>query len=114
MSIGYLEIVSKDVEREIAILEGVNGISFGDPVAALGGARTATTSDGTRIGVRAPMHDPEEAVSRPYFKTDTLQETVDAAVARGAELAVPPMELPGEGMIALYFVDGVQYGLWQD
>ena len=114
MTIRYLEIVSKDVDREIAILEGLNGVSFGDPVAALGGARTATLLDGTRIGVRAPMHDAEEAVARPYFKTETLQETVDAAVANGAELAVPPMELPGEGMIALYFVDGIQYGLWQD
>lgn len=114
MTIRYLEIVSKDVDREIAILEVQKGIRFGDPVAALGGARTATLSEGSRIGVRAPMHDAEEAVARPYFLTDTLQETVDAAVANGAELAVPPMELPGQGTIALYFVDGVQYGLWQD
>ena len=114
MTIRYLEIVSKDVDREIAILEVQKGIRFGDPVAALGGARTATLSEGSRIGVRAPMHDAEEAVARPYFLTDTLQETVDAAIANGAELAVPPMELPGQGTIALYFVDGVQYGLWQD
>lgn len=114
MTIRYLEIVSKDVDREIAILEAQKGVRFGEPVAALGGARTATLTEGTRIGVRAPMHDAEEAVARPYFLTDALQETVDAAVAKGAELAVPPMELPGQGTIALYFVDGVQYGLWQD
>lgn len=114
MTIRYLEIVSKNVDREIEILESQNGIKFGDAVAALGGARTATSGDGTTIGVRAPMHDAEEPVARPYFLTETLQETLDAAVAKGAELAVPPMELPGQGTIALYFVDGVQYGLWQD
>ena len=114
MTIRYLEIVSKNVEREIEILEVQKGISFGDPVAELGGARTAALAEGTTIGVRAPMHDAEEAVARPYFLTETLQETVDAAVAKGAELAVPPMELPGQGTIALYLVDDVQYGLWQD
>ena len=114
MTVRYLEIVSKDVDREIEILEAQRGIKFGDPVAALGGARTAAFGNGTTIGVRAPMHDAEEAVARPYFLTETLQETLDAAVAKGAELAVPPMELPGQGTIALYFVDGIQYGLWQD
>lgn len=113
MDIHFLEIVSNDVDREIAVFETSQGLSFGGPVAELGGARIADAPGGGTISVRAPMHDAEEAVARPYFITETLNETVDALRALGVEIAVPPMEIPGRGTIAIYFVDGIQYGLWQ-
>lgn len=31
----------------------------------------------------------------------------------GAELAHPPLEIPGHGTFAIYFQGGVQHGLWQ-
>ena len=113
MTIHYLEIVSTDVDREIAILESAQGLSFGAPVAALGGARIAEKSSGGSIGVRAPMHDQEAAATRPYFLTETLEDTLAELVERGAEVAVPPMPIKGHGMIAVYFVGDLQYGLWQ-
>lgn len=114
MSVHYLEIVTKDGDREIAILERAKGVRFGDPVPALGGARLAHAPDGGTIAVRAPMHDAEEVATRPYFLTDTIEETLDALVALGAVVAVPPMKIEGHGTIAVYFVDGLQYGLWQN
>ena len=34
-------------------------------------------------------------------------------VEAGAELALPPMEIPGHGTIALYLLGGNEHGLWQ-
>lgn len=113
MKIHYLEIVSNDVAREIALFETGQGLSFGEPVAELGGARTAKSADGPIVGIRGPMHDAETPVARPYFLTHTLQETVDALGKLGAEIALPYMKIEGQGEIAIYIVDGIEYGLWQ-
>ena len=37
----------------------------------------------------------------------------DAAVESGAEIAHPPMELPGHGKFAIYIQGGSHHGLWQ-
>lgn len=113
MNIHYLEIVSADVDREIALFKATQGLSFGDPVDALGGARTAAAPGGGMIGIRAPMHDAERTVARPYFLTETLDDQVAALSELGAEIAIPRMEIEGHGIIAIYIVDGIEYGLWQ-
>ena len=114
MKISYLEIVTPDVAGTIKHLEAAQGVHFTDPVAALGNARVAALIDGGRVGVRAPMRDDEAPVIRPYFGTDDIQASVDAAVAAGATLALPPMPLPGEGMCAIVIQGGNDFGFWQD
>jgi len=113
LDIYYLEIVTPDVDRHIAMYARAQGLSFGPPVPELGNARIAGSPSGGRIGIRAPMHAGEAPATRPYYRTESLPETVAALEALGAEIAVPPMEIPGQGAIAVYFLDGLQHGLWQ-
>jgi predicted enzyme related to lactoylglutathione lyase len=113
MHIQYLEIVTTDVDAVCAAYEAANGIEFGTPDAALGNARTAKLPSGGMVGVRAPMHESEEPVVRPYWLVDDIEASVAAVVAAGAELAHPPLELPGHGTFAIFILGGNHHGLWQ-
>ncbi len=96
-----------------ATYEQLHGVSFGEPEAGLGNARTAALADGGLIGVRAPMHETEEPVVRPYLPVDDVEAAAKAAAATGGEIAHPPMELPGHGTFAIYIQGGIHHGLWQ-
>lgn len=113
MNIQYLEIVTPDVDAVCASYEAIHGVRFGEPESRLGNARTAALADGGLIGVRAPMHPTEEPVVRPYLLVDDIEAAANAAAAAGAEIAHPPMELPGHGSFAIYIQGGVHHGLWQ-
>ncbi len=113
MQIHYLEIVTKEVDAVCAVYAAANGLQFGDPDAGLGNARTAALPGGGLVGVRAPMHESEEPVVRPYWLVDDIESAVAAAVDAGSEVAHPPMEIPGHGTFAIYVKGGVQHGLWQ-
>ncbi len=113
MKIQYLEIVTPDVDSVCAAHEKLHGVSFSEPVAALGNARTAPLPGGGLVGVRAPMHETEEPVVRPYLLVDDVDAAAQAAEAAGGEIAHPPMELPGHGKFAIYIQGGVHHGLWQ-
>jgi predicted enzyme related to lactoylglutathione lyase len=65
------------------------------------------------VGVRAPLRETEQPVVRPYWLVENIAAAVAAAVQAGGELAVPPMEIPGHGTIAIYIQGGVDHGLWQ-
>ena len=81
MRIHYLEIVTTEVDAVCSAYAAASNLTFGDPEPGLGNARTATTQEGAMVGVRAPMHEAEEPVVRPYW----LVEDIEAAVA-GMEL----------------------------
>ncbi|GAB4141610.1 MAG: hypothetical protein Fur0037_08520 [Planctomycetota bacterium] len=80
----------------------------------LGNARTADLPGGGRIGVRAPMHEQEQPVVRPYWLVDDIETALAAAVEAGAEVAHPPMEIEGQGTFAIYILGGNQIGLWRN
>lgn len=113
MQIHYLEIVTPDVDATCTTYERLHGVSFGEPQAALGNARVATLANGGLIGVRAPMHESEEPVVRPYLLVDDIEDAAQAAAEAGGEIAHPPMELPGYGTFAIYIQGGIHHGLWQ-
>lgn len=113
MSVHYLEIVTPDVDSVCATYERAYGVSFGEPVAALGNARTAKMATGGSIGVRAPMHDAEEPITRPYLLVADIDAATAAAAEAGAQIAHPPMELPEMGKFAIVIQGGVHHGLWQ-
>ena len=50
---------------------------------------------------------------RPYWLVDDIDAAAAAAVKAGAEIAHPPMALPGHGKFAIYIQGGIQHGLWQ-
>lgn len=114
MRIGYLEIVSDAVEATCAALEEVHGVRFSDPVPELGGARTAELPGGGRVGVRARLREDEAPVVRPYVQVTDIEAAVRSAEAAGGTIALPPMELPGQGTCAIYILGGIEHGLWQD
>ncbi|MHC5021062.1 MAG: VOC family protein [Planctomycetota bacterium] len=114
LQIGFLEIVTSDVEATCAGFAQTVGVTFGDPVPTMGGARIAELAGGGRVGVRAPMHETEGHVVRPYWLTTDIQAAWSAALEAGAAEMHPPMELPGEGWFAIYQLGGNQHALWQN
>ncbi len=113
MLVQFLEIVTPDVEATCATLERLHGVSFGEPVAEFGNARTAALETGGRVSVRAPMAEHEKPLVRPYVLVDDIESAVTAAEAAGAEIAIAPTEIPGHGKFAIYILGGIQHGLWQ-
>jgi len=113
MQIHYLEIVTTDVEPICALYSNIHGVTFGDADQTLGGARTARLANGGMLGVRAPMHDGEKPVVRPYILVEDIEAAVAAAAKSGAEIAVPPMRIPSHGTCAIVFQSGIESGLWQ-
>lgn len=110
----YLEIVTPDVEATCATLAQQHGVTFAEPDERLGNARTADLAGGGRIGVRAPMAEHEAPVVRPYVLVDDIEAAVAAAEAAGAQIAHPPLAIPGQGTFAIYILGGIQHGLWQN
>ena len=113
MRVHYLEIVTKDVDATCKLYSAVHGVTFGDADQSLGGARTARLADGGMLGIRAPMHDGEHSVTRAYMLVEDIEAAVVAATDAGAEIAVPPMKIPGHGTCAIYLQGGIEGGLWQ-
>src|SRR6056297_2300259 len=113
MRIHYLEIVTPDVDAVCAAYAQIHGLTFADEDPNLGNARTAGLVGGGLIGVRAPMHDAEEPVVRPYALVDDIDGSVATAEDAGAQVALPPTALPGHGTCAILIQGGVQTGLWQ-
>lgn len=112
MKVQYLEFVTPDVDAVCSSL-GSSEIEFGDPVEALGNARTASLADGSMIGVRAPMGDAEEPVTRAYLLVNDIEAALEDAVKAGGQIAHPPLGLPGLGTFAIYLLGGIQHGFWQ-
>lgn len=113
MEVHYLEIVTPDVEEVCNTYARLTGVGFGSPVEALGNARTASLSNGGRVGVRAPMHATETPAMRSYLLVDDVELAIQTAVAEGCEVAHPPFELPGEGKFAIYSQGGILHGIWE-
>ncbi|GJM18044.1 MAG: hypothetical protein DHS20C14_02570 [Phycisphaeraceae bacterium] len=113
MRVHYLEIVTPAVKETCEVLAETHGVVFSAPIAEFGNARTANLNGGGRIGVRAPMRDSETPVVRPYVLVDDIEAAIKAAEKAGAELAIPPMEIPGQGTFSIYILGGIDHGLWQ-
>lgn len=113
MNIHYLEIVTRDVGAVCAAYAAANRLQFGEPDAGLGNARTAPLPGGGLVGVRAPLHESEGAVVRPYWLVNDIKAALATAVQKGGEVAHPAMEIPGHGTFAIYILGGIQHGLWE-
>ena len=113
MNIHYLEFVTEDVDALCTPYEAMHGVTFGEPDAPLGGARTATLADGSMLGIRAPLSETETPLSRAYFLVDDIEAAAATAAAAGAVVALPPTEIAGHGTCAILIQGGIQSGLWQ-
>lgn len=113
MRIHYLEIVCRDVAAQCAALERVHGLSFGPAVADLGQARVAEAPNGSRIGVRAPLAEHEQPITRTYLEVEDMAKAVRELETAGAVFAYGPTRQGDTGAWAIYFLGDVQMGLWQ-
>ena len=111
--IHYTEVVTPDPAAVIDHYTKVCGWNFSPETPELGMARVVGFPDGSSFGVRAPMHEQEKSVTRTYVRVDDIEGAVERAAASGAEVALPPMEIPGRGQVAIYFIGGIEQGLWQ-
>ena len=109
----YLEIVTADAPAACEFYQNSYGWDFEAEKPELGNARVAKLPDGSRCGVRAPMSDQEKPLVRVYVRVDDIEAAVERAQEQGAEIALPPVEIPGHGKIAIYLHGGVEQGLWQ-
>lgn len=113
MQIHYLEIVTNDIDGVCDRYAKTHGAEFGESDPNLGGAKTAKLIGGGLIGVRAPLRETEKPVVRPYFLVDNIEAAVAESESAGAEIALPPMQLPGHGTCAIVIQGGNDFGLWQ-
>lgn len=113
MVVHYLEIVTNDVDGMIQLYSETLGLAFGEAVPDLGQARVASRSDGTRIGIRAPLAEHETPIMRSYVATDDIEAAVQRAEKAGAMVAYPPTQQGDAGTFAIVIHDGLQHGLWQ-
>lgn len=114
MQVHYLEVVTPDVDVVCDVYAKLHGVQFAAADPLLGNARTAELSGGGRIGIRAPLADHETPIVRPYLLVDDIHAAVQTAEQSGAEVAHPPLEIPGHGSFAIVIVGGIQQGLWQN
>ncbi len=112
-AVHYLEIVTPDVEAARDVCENAHRWDFGPPVPELGNAHVASLPDGSLCGIRAPMHEQEQPVVRPYVRVSDIEDAVERAVRSGATQALEPTEIPGRGRIAIVLYGGVHHGLWE-
>lgn len=113
MQIQYLEIVTPNVNEVCETYSLLLDVKFGESDLSLGGARVAKLTNGGKVGIRPPLRETEKPIVRHYILVNDIQATVDAAAKAGAEIAVPPMELPGHGQCAIIIHNGIESGFWQ-
>jgi predicted enzyme related to lactoylglutathione lyase len=109
----YLEIVTPEVEAACRLYAAAYGWQFLPAAPELGNARVATLPDGSLCGIRAPMRSDEAPVVRTYIRVMDVEIAVKQAEQLGAEIALEPTDIPGRGRIAIYFLGGIQQGIWQ-
>ncbi|MEM9291038.1 MAG: hydroxylase [Acidobacteriota bacterium] len=112
-SVYYLEIVTPDVEGACELYGSFYDVTFGDPIPAFGGARTAPRKDGGLMGIRAPLRADEKPVIRPYFLVEDIDAAIVKATDSGALLAVPALPIEGHGRFAVLIQNGIEWGLWE-
>lgn len=109
----YTEAVTPDPRAAAAFLEDLHGWRFEEMGPELGGSRLATLATGARFAVRGPLRPDEDPLIRTYVRVESVDEAVKRAEKLGAKIGLSSMELPGHGKIAIYFLGGVELGLWE-
>lgn len=59
------------------------------------------------------MSDEERPIVRTYLRVADIDAAVKRAAQLGATVALEPMDIPGRGKVAIYFLGGIEQGLWQ-
>ncbi len=109
----YLEIVTPDIESASRFYADAFGWKFMPIAPELGNARVAYLPGGAMCGIRAPIGLNEQPVVRTYFRVTDVDAAAKNAAQLGATIALEPTDIPGRGRIAIYFIGGIEQGIWQ-
>ena len=112
-AVHYLEIVTPDVEAACHLYGTAYGWRFRATGPELGNSFVAILPGGSLCGIRSPMHDQEKPIVRTYLRVADIEIAVQEAAQLGAKVALEPVEIPGQGKIAIYLYGGIEQGLWQ-
>jgi len=112
----WIELFTSDADRSRAFYRDLFGWTSEDPRPEFGGYVNFST-DGVLVAgcMSSEGHDQGPGdVWNVYLASDDTAETVDAAVAHGAQVIVPPMDVADLGTMG-YVVDpgGAGIGIWQ-
>ena len=113
VKIYFLEIVTPETEAACALYSKMYGVTFGDAIPKLGGARTAKLEGGGMLSVRGPLRKSEKPVVRPYVLVEDIKKAVANATEGGAVVAMAPTPIKGYGQFAIVIHGGIESGLWQ-
>ena len=113
MKIHYYEVVTENVDSVVSLFEKQYDVSFGAKIPEMGQARIARKTDGTLVGVRAPLAQHETPIIRTYVAVDDIGKAVAEAEKLGAKTAYPPTNQAPWGTFAIVIQGGVQLGYWQ-
>jgi predicted enzyme related to lactoylglutathione lyase len=101
----------------VSSTEGLYGEAYGWRFEAKGpewgNSFVAILPDDSLCGIRAPLSASEKPIVRTYLRVTDIEAAVQEAERLGAEIALQPMEIPGQGKIAIYLHGGIEQGLWQ-
>lgn len=109
----FLEIVAEDAEATRDFYAANFGYAFSEAIQEFGGAYVADMPEGSMLSIRASMHEMETPIVRPYLRVADIDAAISKAEADGAMVAMMPTEIPGRGRFAIYFLGGIQQGIWQ-
>jgi predicted enzyme related to lactoylglutathione lyase len=109
----YLEIVTSDVDAMLHLYREAYGWQFDAKGPEWGNSFVSKLPDGSLCGLRAPLHDQETPTVRTYLRVLDIEAAVLEAERLGAQIALGPMEIAGQGKIAIYLHGGIEQGLWQ-
>jgi uncharacterized protein len=112
-TIHYLEIVTPDVAATRASYEQAFGWRFQETGPELGNSLVAELPNGSRCGIRAPMHGAEKPIVRTYLRVADIDLAASRLETLGATFGLPPTAFPPYGKLAIYFIGGIEQGLWQ-
>jgi uncharacterized protein len=113
MQIHYLEIVTTDVDVTCNAYSRLHNVTFSAAKPEFGNARIGELENGGMIGIRAPMHESEHPIVRPYLLVEDIEVAIEAVVSLGGEVIHAPLEIAGYGKFAIYTQGKNHHGLWQ-
>jgi len=112
MKIYWLEIVTPEVETHCQIYQNLYGVSF-NLRPELGNAYVTEIPGHGQLGIRAPLHNDETPVVRPYVLVNDIENAVNMARQSGSTIIHAPLDIAGFGTFAIAETGGIQHGFVQ-
>ena len=113
----WFDLSTSDLEAAKALYGDLFGWTFADSGPEMGHYTMAFAENGRAAAAMAPKmpgQDQMPTVWTVYFGTSDLDATARTITAQGGSIMVPPMEIPGNGRMAIAVdADGAVFGLWQ-